>query len=514
MTKVRIIVLLLMATLPIVFLSGVGAYYLWETGWAFYAWWPMALCLGGSYFLAWRWQKQHRKEQHEAPPPMHWTERDKEAWKLVEGRVAVADKVPEDQFALARFYFDVGQEMAHELAKIYRPDATDPIGLVTVPEILSVIELATHDLNELTQKYVPGSHMLTIDNVRSARKALKWYRMGTNVYWAASALFDPLKTATRFVAAKYGMGKPLEMFQQNVILWFYAAYVRKVGEYLIELYSGRLKVGTARYRDLKRTYTGAEQANVPTATPHEEQPAQAPPSVSVALVGQVKAGKSSLINALLGEQRAATDVVPLTTGVTRYELHAPELSAQLGLLDSQGYSHAGASADNVKLTAEAVQNCDLLILVLHARNSGRKADVDFLAQLREWFRERPHLKMPPLLVTLTHIDLLTPAMEWSPPYDRFAGTRTKEKSMAEAVTAVREVFPEAAGVVVCRAEEGKLWGIDEEVMPAVVDLLGEAKAVAFLRCVHAEADEGKVKRIFQQLWTVSKKAYQMARGQS
>ncbi len=273
MTKLRILVLLLLTALPIMFLCAVGAYHLWDRGWSFWAWWPMALCLGGAYFLGWRWQKQMRFQQYQAAPPLHLTDRDQEAMKLIEARIKNADKIPEDQFGTARFYFDVGEEMAQELARIYRPDATDPIGLVTVPEILTVIELATHDINELTQKYVPGSHLLTIDNCRQARKALKWYRAGSNVYWAASAVFDPLKTATRFIAAKYGIGRPFEMFQQNVILWFYAAYVRKIGEYLIELYSGRLKVGAARYRDLKTTYGNEPEERSPTAT---EQPTKAP----------------------------------------------------------------------------------------------------------------------------------------------------------------------------------------------------------------------------------------------
>lgn len=508
MTRFRIVVLLLLIAMPILFLCGVGAFHLWDTGWSFWAWWPMAICLGSAYVLAWRWQRQIRRQQLQVEPPIHATERDQQAWKVIEARVAAADQVPEEKFGVARFYFDTGLDLAEELAKVYRPDASDPIGLVTVPEILSVIELATHDLNELTQKYVPGSHLLTIDQCRQARKALGWYRMGSNVYWAASALFDPVRTATRFVAAKYGMGKPLEMFQQNVILWFYAAYVRKVGEYLIELYSGRLKVGAARYRELKATYT--DQPDVNSAMPSQVSPTTAP-IVTVAFVGQVKAGKSSLINALLGEQQAATDVVPLTNQVTRYALHAPELSSELVLLDSAGYGHAGADADHVRETAEAVHECDLLVLVLHARNSARKADADFLRAMQQWFRERPQLKFPPLLVVLTHVDLLTPAMEWSPPYDR-DGSRAKERSMAEVVLAVREAIPEATDVAICCSVAGKIWGIEEEVLPALVNLLGEAKAVAFLRCVHAEANEGKIKRVWQQLREAGKKAYALARG--
>jgi len=106
-------------------------------------------------------------------------------------------------------------------------------------------------------------------------------------------------------------------------------------------------------------------------------------------------------------------------------------------------------------TAEAVQASDLVLWVTHARNPARKADADFFAGLRQWFRERPHLRFPPVVVVLSHVDLLTPAMEWAPPYDWAGGTRTKERSMADAVTAAQETFPDVAGLVPVCAAAGK-----------------------------------------------------------
>ncbi|HJZ89919.1 MAG TPA: GTPase [Gemmataceae bacterium] len=528
MTRTRIVVFIALVALPVVFLIGVGAYHLWVTGWAFYAWWPMGLCLAAAYILAWRWQRQIRARQAEAPPPMHWTDRDRLAWKSVEERVRVADKVPEDKFGEPQFYFDTAQEMSGQLARVYRPDAMDPVGIVTVPEILTVIELASHDLNELARTYVPGSHLLTVDHWRTARKAIGWYRTATNAYWLASALFDPLKTAARYVAAKYGMGRPLELFQQNVILWFYAEYVRKLGFYLIELYSGWLKVGTERYRELMEAHAHepggpafvvppVDGVVAPPVVVDKKEPAEPPRTtkpvgVTIAVIGQVKAGKSSLINALLGERKAETDILPLTTEVTRYDLVAPGVPTHLVLLDTAGYGRAGAEADNLEETAEVVQGADLVMLVTHARNPARKADVDFFTRLRQWFVDRPHLRFPPALVVLTHVDLLTPAMEWAPPYDWVGGSRTKEKSMADAVAAAHESFPGIETLVPVCTAEGKQWGVKEELLPAIVALLGEAKSVALLRCLHAEADEGKVRKVFSQLWAAGRKVIDLLRA--
>jgi uncharacterized protein len=525
MTRLRIITVFALVALPILFLAGTGAYHLWDRGWAFYAWWPMGLSLALGYILAWRWQRQIRAKQSEIPPPMHWTDRDRLAWKAVLERVKAADKIDDSKFSEPRFYFDTAQEMAGQVVRVYQPDATDPVAIVTLPEILSVIELASHDLNELARTYVPGSHLMTIDNWRTARKAVDWYRKVSNVYWLASAVFDPIKTATRYVAAKYGMGKPLEMFQQNVILWFYSAYVRELGFYLIELYSGRLKVGAARYRELMKEHTHdpdgppiivpegpSGEAATPPAEPPPSDAKTKPVGVSIALIGQVKAGKSSMVNALLGERKAATDVLPLTSEVTKYDLVSPGVATHLVLLDTAGYGRAGAVKDNLEETAEAVQGSDLILWVTHARNPARKADTDFFTALRKWFVDRPHLRFPPVIVVLTHVDLLTPAMEWSPPYDWTAGTRTKERSMADAVAAARESFPDVATFVPCCTADGKLWGIQEELLPEIVALLGEAKSVSLLRCLHAEADEGKVRKIFSQLWAAGRKAVDLLRN--
>ena len=82
---------------------------------------------------------------------------------------------------------------------------------------------------------------------------------------------------------------------------------------------------------------------------------------------------------------------------------------------------------------------DLLILVCHARNAARKADVEFLDRLKADFEKLPGLKLPTVLMAMTHIDLLTPASEWAPPYDWEAGTRPKEVSIRNAVAAVKEL---------------------------------------------------------------------------
>jgi predicted GTPase len=225
------------------------------------------------------------------------------------------------------------------------------------------------------------------------------------------------------------------------------------------------------------------------------------------LLGQVKMGKSSLINAFLGEQRAVTDVLPATAQVARYELQPANIPTRLVLLDTVGYAHTGPRADQVEATRDAAQQSDLLLLVLHARNPARQADLEMLQQLRDWFTSRPDLKRPRILAVLTHIDLLSPAMEWAPPYDWQAPKRPKEHQIQQAVAAVQEQLGEyLVGVAPVCVAAGKVYGVDEWLLPAVTELLDEAHAVALLRCLKAEFDLIKVRKVFNQLLAAGRQA--------
>jgi predicted GTPase len=369
------------------------------------------------------------------------------------------------------------------------------------------VELAARDIGALAKTYLPGGHLLTIDHLRQARQAAGWYKNASNAFWAVSAVIDPIRTGIRYAAAQAGLAKPLQKLQENAFLWLYANFIRRLGHYFIELYSGRLKIGVERYRELLEEHATSESAasGDTILVDADRSAAAGARAVRIAVVGQVKAGKSSLINALLGQRRAVTDVIPSTSGVSNYELRAPANPSKLILLDTVGYNQAGPAADEFETTVGAAQEADLILLVTQAVNPARQADVQIWRQLREWFAERPHLKMPSALLVMTHIDLLSPVLEWSPPYDWRHPKGLKEQNIAEAAALALEQFGEGiiAVVPVCTAS-GKIIGVHEELMLELVQLLGNARAVAFLRCLHAEADERMVQKVFDQLYAAGK----------
>ena len=81
----------------------------------------------------------------------------------------------------------------------------------------------------------------------------------------------------------------------------------------------------------------------------------------------------------------------------------------------------------------------------------------------------------------------------------------------EAITAARQQLgTRLVALVPVSAQPGKVWGVEEELLPAVAAQLEEVRGVALLRCLKAEADRDKVKRLFAQLYETGKAGAKVA----
>ena len=118
--------------------------------------------------------------------------------------------------------------------------------------------------------------------------------------------------------------------------------------------------------------------------------------------------------------------------------------------------------------------------------------------------------MPPILGVLTHIDLLSPAMEWDPPYNWAQPARPKEHQIQQAWLSLKEQLGDyLVGIVPLCTQAGKVYGIEEWFLPTLAALLDEAHAVALLRCIRAETDTGKVQKVLRQLLQAARQVGQV-----
>ncbi len=503
MSRWQYITLSILSLLPVVLLAGFGGWSLYQSGNWFWLWWTMPICWGLASFLWRRWGGRVEIPQ----PPLdrtHWTPQDQAATAIVEAEQRRVTEYTKEQLCDPQFYTLITQELALKIAQHYHPKAKDPLGQRTVVEILAAVQLISADVEDWFLKYVPGGHLVTVSHWKLLSHAPGWWQAASNATWVASIFMNPLNLGRYFVS-KLAVDPLSGQVQQNLLGYFYTAYIRQAGYYLIELNSGRLQGGSERYR---RWMKQVETPTPASASQTNDSPDDMPVNITIALIGQVKAGKSSLINALIGRESAMTDVLPATKKVQRYAYSPPDRGDRFQLLDTTGYSDAGATDEQQTETREAVRQSDLVLLVLDARSPSRDADLKTLAGLADWYTTHPQLKPPPILAVLNKIDGLSPVMEWAPPYDWRKPIRPKEKNIAAAMDYAREVFGAKIKAVIptcADAEHDRVYGIGTDLVPTMAEYLDHSRATALLRELRRTIDQGRFSQVAGQVWAIGKK---------
>jgi predicted GTPase len=260
--------------------------------------------------------------------------------------------------------------------------------------------------------------------------------------------------------------------------------VRVVGPAALDHNSGRVSV-PAPNRGTPRTKATREDR----AEPELAEP------LRVLIAGQVGAGKSSLVNALAGEVKAAADVLPATKGFTAYQL-VREGSPEALLIDSPGL---GVDVEETAALLEESSNTDLVLWVVSATRPDREADRRALGALRDHLAARFERRRPPILLVLTHIDQLRPFKEWSPPYDLYSGREPKAQSIRAALQAVAGELsvPVEDAVPVCLGTARGTYNVDT-LWAKILDVMPEAQSARLLRVLLAAGSEGRWRRLWWQ----------------
>jgi GTP-binding protein EngB required for normal cell division len=352
------------------------------------------------------------------------------------------------------------------VARQYHPQAERPILQAPVGHIAAVVELVAHDFRETFSENVPWGKTVTPGQ-------LLWWKKQGELGWKIGTYLWQINRVRR-LCMRPGTALIQELHDhwgQNLATksmgglkqWMIDYCVTKAGDYAIQLYSGGF-VRSDEHRP--RISAGVE------ALPFDQEPLQ------VLVVGQVKAGKSSVINALLGELRAPVDTLPATENVDLYECQPEELPPII-LRDTPGYGTVAESGDPFSRLGNEIQECDLLVLVCTAGSAARQADRELLHKIHDFYQRHPQRLMPPVVGVLTHADV------------------SPEHLLAEAVEAVASDLGMDAGqiVAVC-AQWGRLANRDG-IVTAIRAKLPEAERLKCSRCIRQirkEQDEDKILR--------------------
>lgn len=343
-----------------------------------------------------------------------WAPTENDAWLVVQGIAANAQSNPPQDFeelqGLAR---DVVQKVAQHLH-----GASDVSWIrFTLPEILQAIEQAAKELRESVRTRIPGAESVSIADVMVIyRFYLKHETKGKVAWWVyrVSRIIAAPQIAVVQEVKSYASGKGLDATFAVLQGWAARLFAEELGRAAINLYSGRYRLAT----------TEAIEKIIQSAPI-----AKGPVPIRILLAGQVNAGKSSLTNALLGCVRSPVSELPTPGGIREFRID-PNDELDLVVLDTPGLTALGG---NKQILIDSCREVDLVIWLTQANNPARAIDVQALSEIREWFKANPKIKPPPMILVMTHIDKISPAKEWAPPYDIVRGESAKASGIRQAM---------------------------------------------------------------------------------
>jgi predicted GTPase len=403
--------LLVLVGLPWILLLVAGFTRLWEYG-QFGLWWLGMLALLGAAFLVYQFgirrRPPHRVKIAPADPgAAPGAERAREDLARLARQVTAEDL--KDADAVQRLLI----RTVRTVADAHTPGDESAVWRFTVPEALLMLEDVSHRLRGTLVREVPI--------LRSIE--LTWLFKALDIaepYQRLESLFRIVRwvNPTSAVAAQLrGLltSKVIDVLGTAAQAQVAAILVEEVGDAAIALYAG--------------VYRRKAEERLPTTPPVVPDIPEEP--VTLLLAGQPKAGKSSLLNALLGLAREPVGLTTAGVDDCRAYRFSSEHAGTLILVDSPG----SRGQANAAWLQQAIHS-DLVLWVVAANRADRAADEESLARLRALTAQDPRLRPIPIVAVLTHADRLDPPLEWSPPYDVEQGQGTKEQHMREARRAI------------------------------------------------------------------------------
>lgn len=433
-------VLIVLLVGPFVAYISLGFLWLLERGWiaataASAAWIASGVVL---YILAAWWTKSVRS----ILPPIDWgapqtfAPVDREAYAIVQEESTRAEGVALESLTEGDLYIETGRRLIDRLAKHYHPLTENPLDEVPVVELITALELAAEDLAGLCRD-VPGGDLITPGHWKTAVQAAGYIQKANTVYSYLLPLFNPATGIPR-LASQHLMIRPAwKSMQENLLRWFYQAYVNRLGMHLIELYSGRLVIGAEKYRKLTRKMA-----------PAAIQPAESV-ALTIAVAGARDSGHEGLVAAIREAQGGENPV-------ERAKLEAPGLDAAVferllgaSWVEVPGYTakpdrESARDRSTRRQAVAGATEADLLILLIDDRRGTLAADATFATDWDRWYVEHPSLERPPAVVAIVTADRtrLDAARAVLPP--TLARVAALDPGLDSPVERLRALLPEVA----------------------------------------------------------------------
>ena len=491
--------------LPLIALMVFGFIWLTQNGWALYFFGATLLIVAIGRFVpdlaAWLTRRKVAPAAEIDPagsiaPPVkplvdsnpEWTAFELAAFNDLAAVIAERTTPPLAWDQMQPFAFEIAQRAATTLSQ-GRKQALD----FSIPEALLMVDRVITRLRHDLRTQVPFSDTITL-------RTLWWLWTNRKQIVAGGGY---LHTAWRVQRALINPPAAALQEAQNLLLNRATTDLRETGETTvqrvileevaraaIDLYSGHLR------------YTDAELLEVDLASRALDLAAASAEDLPLRLVvaGQISAGKTSLVNALLDEDKGETDMAATTPGLVTHETEIGGIPFTLA--DTAGIDGSTAAEEQI---LREMWDADMILWVIRANRPARAPDIALLARFLARFTEDRSRRLPPVIFTLAATDRLLP--DW--PYPEHLLPAESTRILAELLAAIRTdlaqagvTHPEVLPVSVVEPE----WNI-AELRSLITHATREALMVQRNRRRLAAARESQsvtseLKRAGRGLWSV------------
>lgn len=420
--------ILIAAGFPLLILLGFGIYFVIAQGHLLSFFVLMVLTTLLTFAAIWWYQRQEKKDSPEdagealVSASTDWGDFDREVWDNLNGHI-VKQLQQEPDFPGLK---NCGVELISLTATHYQGDGKYQELAFSAPELLKMIEEISRRYRKVLKAHIPFVEKIRLSTVKGLydhKDKAKLLEIPWHGY-RAYRIFSPLGILAE--ARGQIMSKVFGGVSSSLQFKLKQALLQEVLSVAIDLYSGRFQI----------TDDEIDQSQIAT----EDQTRMAAPlePLRVCLLGQISAGKSSLVNALTKDMRAEVNLLPSTEEVRIHQCSLEGIDT-LHLVDLPGLD---GNADREKLLLEQISQCDLLLWVLKANQPARALDADFKQVLDTFYADKPNRsrKRTPIIGVLNQVDQLKPVADWKPPYDLEEPDTAKAKTMVAALAYNREIL--------------------------------------------------------------------------
>ncbi len=470
--------------LPWLALLVLGGYWLWQHDWLYQGMAILSAFFALSYSLL-RWRRHTNKplfiDTFSVQPNPNWPDKAQSIWPELE---TLAERWQKEANVLTdnNKILRLTNEVLTMVAKHFHAHSKRPVLEFPLPYLLKLIMLVCNDIQHEVLDKIPGSHAVRLGDFLRAKQAFDTTKNFKSVFSVGNWIFNwPGAAMTHARGLLFSKG--LHTVTAEISNRLINAYIKKLGYYAIELYSGQLTLD-----DIVPTehLSSASKKDISESLAQD----QAVEPLRFLVLGQVSSGKSSLINALFGEIKCASGILPTTSGITPYLLERDGLQQAI-ILDSAGYGGLWNDQTLVTLKGEW-KNIDVIIMVCDATQAARHMDAQQLQAVRHYFQQEcPNQALPVIIAVATHIDRLRPVREWQPPYQIVQPDNAKAHSIRGACLAIAKELhlPPEYIVPVCLAPDKMAYNIEEGLLPLIHEHLNAAQRVRYLRCLREQQAE-------------------------